>query len=328
MVSNNAASNTYTGGAASFQGGLFQNAAPNPGSPGTAWCNKADKRVQCDDTQSSPEAGYYGQTVYDYGVLNIQLSFLSTPDAGSNGIVITGNPTVSANVETSGGVEVLNLTCNFNPSTMAVALKLPFGVVGGGSTSQDLRTAVNTTNNLGGKASMNWAVSFYGVDDNNNLVYDAKSLTGGSNTQPIEPNLGPGTEVQIVGPDTNNSLPSGGVVPVQVQPGSQWVTLGGVATTPVQWGCAATPVASFSGVNITTLASGTTPTFANFFGTYMGANGVPVTNGWPMPGNHYGWPVGPQYGGNTNYEWQWPVNAVNVSWTGLSVAPTTLAPTP
>lgn len=49
-------------------------------------------------------------------------------------------------MEQSGGVNILQLMCNFNPNTMSVDLKLPFGL---GGISQDLPTTVSNTNSLG-----------------------------------------------------------------------------------------------------------------------------------------------------------------------------------
>lgn len=57
-----------------------------------------------------------------------------------------GNPTLTDGVEQSGGVNILQLMCNFNPNTMSVDLKLPFGL---GGISQDLPTTVSNTNSLG-----------------------------------------------------------------------------------------------------------------------------------------------------------------------------------
>ena len=76
-------------------------------------------------------------------------------------------------------------------------------------------------------------------------------------------------------------------------------------------GCSVVPQVNLPGLDVT----GTVSTVPGYFGQILSNN-----KGWPMPGNHTGWPTNlySPYDQYTNYSWQWPVDQINVSFQGVT----------
>ena len=309
MVSNNAPSGTYTGGGATFQGGLFQNFGPNPGTPGDAWCKSSLGVWSNCSGDISQEAPYF-QNYNPAGSLFGQLTYLSNPD-WTTGIAVDNGPSLSVESVTQGGDEKIQLTCSLPTDTQ---LNLPFGPANA-TYSTDLGTAVGASAGAAGS----WLVSYFAVNSTNEFVYDPASLPSNSTGEPFEPNVGPGSNPQTA------SLGQGNVQ-ATIPAGIQYETLAGEASTPVSWGCTATPSATFQGLEITQPAGTGT---SGIFGTTTDSDGNLVTTGWPMPGNHTGWPntLFTPYDSDTNYSWQWPVDRVNIGFQGVT-QPSSLTPNP
>lgn len=309
MVSNNASSGTYTGGGATFQGGLFQNFGPNPGTPGDAWCRSSLGVWSNCSGDISDEAPYF-QNYNPAGSLFGQLTYLSNPE-WTTGIAVDDGPSLSVQSVTQGGDDKVQLTCTLPTDTQ---LNLPFGPANA-TYSTDLGTAVGASPGAAG----DWLVSYFAVNSSNEFVYDPASLPSNSSGEPFEPNVGPGSNAQTA------SL-SQGNVQATIPTGIQYETLAGEPSTPVNWGCTATPSATFQGLDITQ-PSGTGT--SGIFGTTTDSAGNLVTTGWPMPGNHTGWPntLFTPYDSDTNYSWQWPVDRLNVGFQGVT-QPSALTPAP
>lgn len=309
MVSNNASPGTETGGAATFQGGLFQNFGPNPGTPGDAWC-KSSLGVWSNCSGDIQNEAPYFQNYNPVGSLFGQLTYLSNPD-WTTGIAVDDGPDLSVQSVSQGGDEKLQLTCTLPTDTQ---LNLPFGP-GNATYSTDLTTAVGSA----GGASGNWLVSYFAVNANNEFVYDPSSLPSSSTGEPFEPNVGPGSNPQTAALDQAN-------VQATIPEGIQYETLAGESSSVVSWGCTATPNATFDGLEITQPAGTGT---SGIFGTTTDSAGNLVTTGWPMPGNHTGWPntLFTPYDSDTNYSWQWPVDQINIGFQGVT-QPSSLTPTP
>ena len=306
MVSNNASSGSNTGGAATFQGGLFQNIGPNPGTPGDAWC-RSDAGVWSNCSADFENEYPYFQNYNPPGTLFGQLTYLSTPQF-TTGLAIDNAPVATAKQVQQGGDTKTQLTCDL--SKLDTQLNIPFGP-GASTYSTELGEAVSAQSQATGQ----WQINFFAVDDNDNFVYDAESfdpaaLTG-SNPQPQDPDLGPGSNTQVA------SLTQDDVSATISTTDVSYVTLKGVSSTPSRWGCSATPLASFPGLPVTQPA-GTGN--SDIFGTTTNSQGGIVNTGWPMPGNHTGWPTSlfTPYDNATNYSWQWPVEEINIAFSGVT----------
>lgn len=308
MVSNNAASDTNTGGAATFQGGLFQNIGPNPGTPGDAWC-QYDTGVwsNCSYGINNDAANF--ENYNPPGTLFGQLTYLSSP-AFTVGLAIDNAPVATATQVQQGGDTKTQLTCDL--SGLDTQLNLPFGP-GTSTYSTQLATAVSKQSDATGQ----WQVNYYAVDKKNRFVYDSESFDAqdlkGANPEPQDPDLGPGSNTQIA------QLTQDTVSATIDTTGVSYVTLKGKASSPTQWGCSATPIASFPGLPITQPAGTGT---SGIFGTTTDGQGNIVNTGWPMPGNHTGWPTSlfTPYDNATNYSWQWPVEEINIAFGGVTQA--------
>lgn len=312
MVSNNAQAGTNTGGGATFQGGLFQNFGPNPGTPGDAWC-KSSLGVwsNCSADLDSEGSEYpYFQNYNPVGSLFGQLTYLSNPD-WTTGIAVDDGPELTVQRVSQGGDAKLQLTCKLPTDTQ---LNLPFGP-GNATYSTDLGTAVGASAGANGS----WLVSYFAVNPDNEFVYDPESLPSDATGEPFEPDVGPGSNPQTAALGQGN-------VQATIPAGIQYETLAGQSSSVSDWGCTATPSATFPGLAITQPAGTGT---SGIFGTTTDSSGNLVTTGWPMPGNHTGWPntLFTPYDSDTNYSWQWPVDRVNVGFQGVT-QPSALSPNP
>ncbi len=332
MVSNNAQPNTYVGGSASFQGGLFQNVGPNPGLPGDAWCwgNGLMGVINC----SYLNAGNASQ-IANYnpmGAMNIQLTYLTTPQYTSGlytGLAAnqSGNPTPLVTVQAGkspSGESGINITCDLSP--IAPYLSLPFAPGGAKTTvlsgTQVLNTAVNGS---GSMPTGSWAVNFYGLDADGNFVY-YNPMPG---TVPADQTGVTSTSASIyaLGPNASNTTTAFNATSAQYPTGflpnsalDNMQTIGNMDTKKISTlsavGCSVVPSIALTGLDIT----GDNATVAAAYGQ-INEQG----NGWPMPGNHTGWPASlyTPYNAYTNYQWQWPVEQVNVAFQGPPVVNTT-----
>lgn len=336
MVSNNEAAGSLLGGSASFQGGLFQNVGPNPGLPGDAWCYGGGLiGVSNCSWLNSSNAGYV-RNYNPMGAMNIELTYLTTPSYTSGmfaalGPDQTGTPTpdvvVTPGVSPS-GVSGLNVTCDV--SRIQGYLSLPFGP-NGSATSQISSSNLVTEpiNAAGDTATGGWSVNFFGLDSNGNYVYynanpgtvpadqSAQSATS-STIYSLGPNL-PNVYIPFNANNVNQS--ANGFLPNTVlgnmQTAQNMNTAGNTDTAVLSAvGCSAVPTATLAGLDIT----GTVTGVAQNFGQINSAG-----NGWPMPGNHTGWPANlyPAYSSYLNYSWQTPVKQVNVAFQGVPVSAAT-----
>lgn len=312
MVSNNVSGSglgNYTGGSASYQGGLIQYVGQNPGNPGDAYCEAA-YQWNCSYAGANGIPGD-GSNFVGYnptGNMTIQLAYLSNPDYQA-GIFNAGNETPQVSVtNTDQGYSV---SCDLGG--LEPTLSTPFGANGTPTTVQGasiMQSQVNGSGQL--PIDGNWLVNFFGVDANGEFVYYAPSLnsTSGEVTTPyLAPNAAnENITIQAAATSGQGAVAVGTVYADDV---GNMSTIDGTPSTPVAFGCTATPSVTLPGLDIT----GSNQTITQNFGSMAG------TSGWPMPGNHTGWPstAFTPYNSRTNYQWQWPVNQINVSFQGTPV---------
>lgn len=347
MVSNNAPSGSYIGGAASFTGGLFQNIGPSPGQPGDAWCwgKGLEGVINCsymNETDSS-----YIQNYNPMGAMNIALTYLTTPQYQAGlytGLAAGQSGTPAPQVQVSQGVNQngqagLNVTCNL--AGIQPFLSLPFSP-GGGTTSANgpslLATSVNAA---GAKPTGTWNVTFFGVDPNGNAVYFNPNVgnpqlngqgTGWALVQPSAYTLGP----NLTSTTTSTFDIAQGAMPTGFLPYNdlanlqtvQNINYNGKVATLAGIGCSASPVLSVAGLDIT----GDVASAASVFGEIVPIPNGPGTastqpSGWPMPGaGATSWPNSlyrnSPWNTWTQYAWQTPVEQINVSWQGVPTSAT------
>jgi hypothetical protein len=318
MVSNNVSGSgagNYTGGSASFQGGLVQFVIENPGNPGDAYC-KGAYQVNCSYAGANGVPGdgntfeYYNPT----GDMTVQLAYLTNPDYTAGIYNVNGQvPTVTV-TNVDGGY---NISCDL--SGLEATLSTPFGA--SGSTTQIQSSSLMQSQvNGSGQLPTNgyWLVNFFGVDADGNFVYYDKSLQNSSGVP--TPYLGPNAGNENVSIEAAATSGQGAVAEGTISSGDlqEMVTFNGESTTPVKFGCSATPTVTLPGLDVT----GSSPEITQNFGSMAG------TQGWPLPGNHTGWPstAFTPYDSRTNYQWQWPVNQINVSFQGAPVNSTGAPP--
>ena len=169
--------------------------------------------------------------------------------------------------------------------------------------------------------SAQWLVSFYGLDADGNFVY--YNPTPGSQLGGTTFNLAPGATTQAVPFNQNDDAQSASGFVADVDLGNMQ-TLSSIQqpTDPpataelAQIGCSIVPSVNLPGLDIT----GGTKSAATAFGAIQGND-----LGCPMPGDHTGWPTSlySAYDSYTNYQWQTPVNQVNVAFQGLPEVATT-----
>ena len=346
MVSNNAAPGTYTGGSASFTGGLFQNVGPSPGQPGDAWCwgKGLDGVINC--SYLNGENASQIQNYNPMGAMNIALTYLSTPQyegglytglaAGASG---TPEPKVVVTQgQNASGEPGLNVTCDL--SGIQPYLSLPFSPGGGTTTTNGpalLSTQVNAAGNM---PTGSWNVSFYGVDSNSNPVYyntnvgsPALAQGGWSWVSPSAFTLGPNLTSTVTSTFNvaQNAMPTG-FIPYADFGNLQTVqniNYNGQVATLAGIGCSVSPVLSVEGLDITGNLPGVSSVFGQIVpivGPYTGGTTQP--SGWPMPGGGVSsWPNnlynGAPWNTWTQYAWQTPVNQVNVAFQGTPISATT-----
>jgi len=321
MVSNNAASGQFTGGSASFQGGLFQYLGPNPGTPyGQTVCPTPLQQAQggfnsvCQKSYPLCEQA----CEYDpYGEMHIQLSFLSNPEFNSGLYANPGAPPImSATLDPSSGQYTLK--CDLSQTN--VSLFTPFGQ--GNSTTQISGTTLATAqvNNTANSATntaqdADWLVNFFGVDADGNEVYSSASLQPGPDGL-VTPQLGPNAPQQNISIQAAATAGSGNTAVGYVSSADlqDMSTLSGTPSTPVTFGCTATPSVALPGLDI---AAGPNSTIGQNFGSE-----------WPYPTQaQSGWPASSfSSPSQTNWNWMTGVKQVNVSFKGLPLAATTPAP--
>ena len=335
MVSNNAPSGSFTGGSAAFQGGLFQNVGPNPGLPGDAYCwGFGAIGVSNCSFINSLNTGLLAN-YNPMGAMNIQLNYLTTPQYTSGMFTelaggISGDPVPSVSVAsgTNGGVPGINVTCDL--SKVQPVLSLPFGPSNSATAqitgSQLVSAQLNAAGTTGTGA---WSVNFFGVDEDGNYVYynpnpgkvpiDQKNASSTSGSlYALGPNLTNATvafNANGANQIANGFLPNTALGNLQTVKDMNTEGNEDIAVLK-EVGCAAVPAATLSGLDIT----GDIPAVASNFGA-ISSNG----NGWPMPGDHTGWPASlfvNSYGDYLNYSWQWPVDQVNVSFQGAPIRST------
>ena len=315
MVSNNAGSGEFTGGSATFQGGLFQYLGPNPGTPyGQAQCIKG---YSWNCTKKYPKCETYCQ--YDpYGQMHIQLSYLTNPEFNSGMYADPSAPPVmTATLDPNTGQYTLQ--CSLAPTN--ASLFTPFGQ--GTSTTQISGTTLATTpvNNSGNSTTntaqdADWLVTFFGVDADGNQVYNSASLQPGPDGL-VTPQLGPNAGQQNISIAAAATAGSGNTAVGYLSSADMqsMATLSGEGSTPVTFGCNATPTVSLPGLDIT---AGPNSSIGQNFGSE-----------WPYPTKaQTGWPASSFPNSSaTNWSWMTGVRALNVSFQGLPVSDTTSVPT-
>lgn len=331
MVSNNASSGSYVGGLASYQGGLFQFAGPNPGSPSTVsywssngpnpktsspiWSSTYENCLFGDNTSDS----HYGCSMND-GAVNIQIGMLNNP-LGNGGLWLANlNPAqpVAPEVSVEGNQqEGYGITCQIpntppNPPTttgnaLEATFQLPFAPNG---PTQELQGGALTSariNAAGDQPSdAYYNVSYFAQNADGDFIYNADSVAAAGTNGMYQPYLAPNAAQQQVYIN-NPNIPVGQVMPADLAAG-QLVTWAGPGTTPqaasaddiAQVGCSVSASLNLTGVDITD------PTLS--FGS-----------AWPMPdGSSGGWPSSvPQ--SNYNFSWMTPVEQLNVTFQSMPV---------
>ncbi|MCB0902515.1 MAG: hypothetical protein KDB83_10475, partial [Actinobacteria bacterium] len=157
MVSPNASKGAFTGGSATFQGGLMQYVGPSPGFPSGAYT--------CSDGPNLPPDDQFCNYT-TYGEMYIQLSYLTNPEY-SAGMLNEGNaPVMTASVDSSG-----NYTLSCDLSQMTATLSTPFG--SSAPTTVEQSTLATTPTNSSGTLPQNaqWLVNFFGVTAEGESTY-------------------------------------------------------------------------------------------------------------------------------------------------------------
>jgi hypothetical protein len=314
MVSNNAGSGEFTGGSATFQGGLFQYLGPNPGTPyGQAECIS---QYSWNCTRKYPKCETWCQ--YDpYGEMHIQLSFLTNPEFNSGMYADPSAPPVlTATLDPNTGQYTLQ--CSLAQTN--ASLYTPFGQ--GTSTTEISGTTLATArvNNSGNSDTdtaqdANWLVTFFGVDADGNQVYNSGSLQPGPDGL-VTPQLGPNAGQQNISIAAAATSGSGNTAVGYLSSADMQAmsTTSGAASTPVTFGCSATPTVSLPGLDIT---AGANSDIGQNFGSE-----------WPYPTKaQTGWPSSSFNNSSaTNWSWMTGVKQLNVSFQGLPVTDTAAVP--
>lgn len=314
MVSNNAGSGQFTGGSATFQGGLFQYLGPNPGTPyGQAECVVGSWGC----TFKYPKCQTWCD--YDpYGEIHIQLSFLSNPEFESGMYTDpSAPPKMSATLDSDTGQYTLR--CDL--SAMNVSLFTPFGQ--GTSTTQISGTTLadaqvnNSANSATNTAQdADWLVTFFGLDAQGNEVYNSASLQPGPDgltTPQLGPNAGQqNISIQAAATSGSGNTAVGYLSPADVK---DMQTLGDSSAMPASFGCTATPTVALPGLDIT---AGANSAIGKNFGSE-----------WPYPTKaQTGWPTSSFPNSSaTNWSWMTGVKQLNIAFQGLPASDTTAVPT-
>lgn len=301
MVSPNASKGEYTGGSATFQGGLIQYVGPNPGFP--------DGEESCFEGPNDP-VGESSCNYTQYGEMYIQLSYLTNPEY-SAGLLNEGQPpAMTASVNATGDY---TLQCNL--SDMTATLTTPFG--DGAPTTVEQSTLATTPTNGSGQLPQNavWLVNFFGLTADGQPVYYNQSVsqtTNGINTPYLSPNAAnQPVSIQAASAGGSQAVALGTVTAADLQ---NMVTLDGTPAMPTQFGCTSAPTISLPGLSVNT-ADGSN--IATAYG-----------NAWPVPTQSgKGWPVG-YYSSKApfNFSWQKPVGQLNVTFQGPPLSAVTEAP--
>lgn len=283
MVSNNAASGTFTGGAGTVQDGLMQVVAPNPGNPSVySGCSQG--------------GNWSGCSYSTYGSLQINLVYLTNPTFAAGLQTEGGTPELTVSEDTAGNY---NLTCDL--AGMDATLYLPFGssgttAIGSATLAQQPTDTAGTT-----PQDANWMVNFFGVSAQGDYLYSYETSPNGIST----PALSANAQQQIV--SIADAASSGGqttatgvVTPADL---AAMTTVTGESGVPVRFGCNATPTITLPDLAIDAADN---TTLANAWG-----------NDWPMPTTGgAGWPTG-YWGSNYTYQtnWSWQTNVTNLNLT-------------
>lgn len=324
MVSNNATSSApYIGGAASYQGGLFQFVGPNPGVSSTVsywsssganpkyssqiWSSTYEDCLLYGDNTSDK---HYGCTMVD-GVVPIQIGMLNNP-VSNGGLWIDGSPTISAKGNATDGY---TLTCEI-PDTMEATFQVPFA--GNGNTPELQGAALTNAkiNSAGAQPSDGfYTVNYFamtaetapdGTTVPGQFVYYGPSLASTNSAGMYEPYLAPNAAQAQVSLN-NENIPQATISPEVLSSLVTWkgpvpdsVPVPVKASDVAYFGCNVTASVNLQGLDITD------PSL--YFGT-----------AWPMPnGSEGGWPAGlPSY--TYNFSWMTPVTQLNTTWQSLPV---------
>jgi hypothetical protein len=302
MVSPNASKGAFTGGSATFQGGLMQYVGPSPGFPSGAYT--------CSDGPNLPPDDQYCNYTTS-GEMYIQLSYLTNPEYSAGMLNEGSAPVMTASVDSEG-----NYTLSCDLSQMTATLTTPFG--SSAPTTVEQSTLATTPTNSSGTLPQNaqWLVNFFGVTAGGESTYISESLTqttNGITTPYLSPNAAnQQVSIQAASAGGSQAVALGTITQADLD---DMVTLDGEAAVPTQFGCTASPTVSLPGLSITA-ADGSQ--IANAYG-----------NQWPMPTQSgKGWPVG-TYGNNKapfNYKWQSSVKNLNVTFQGPPLSALTDVP--
>lgn len=312
MVSDNAASGTFTGGGGTVQGGLMQVVAPNPGQPGT-WTGIGGNKCQQDSLDASDPPGPTGWQECSYAAeagtgtqregMTINLVYLTNPSFAAGLQSVGGSPKMTVSEDGNGNY---SLSCDL--SALDATLFLPFGKTGAtaiGSASM----ATQPTNVAGDKPrDANWLVTFFGMDVDGNYVYSYDEVVNGIKTYAVSADAQQ-QEVSIAAAASAGSQTKATGLVTQADL-AKMATASGVAATPTSFGCTATPTITLNGMQINAPDGSAV---ANAWG-----------NNWPMPTTGgQGWPAnfwGGNYTYQTDWSWQTPISQLNMTYQGLPVS--------
>jgi hypothetical protein len=330
MVSNNAGSGSYIGGLASYQGGLFQFAGPNPGTPSTVsyydssngpypqtsspiWSSTYENCMFGDNTSDK-----HYQCRMNNGSVNIQLGFLNNPLSNGGLWLENLSPGVSPEpIVTAVGSqeEGYSITCEIpnippNPPTtngnvLEATFQVPFAPNGN---TPELQGGALTSAVINGDQAQPsdayYTINFFAQTTSGDFVYANSSVQSPGENGLYQPYLAPNASSEQVFMN-NPSTAIGSVTPDDLQ---NLVTWGGPGSNPqsvqasdiANVGCSVTASLNLQGLDITNPASS--------FG-----------NAWPMPqGSSGGWPSTVP-SSSYNFSWMTPVQQLNLSYQSMPV---------
>jgi hypothetical protein len=301
MVSNNAPSGTFTGGAATVQDRLMQVVAPNPGNPGS-WVAGGMGGSGCDKSSSWSQCMYSRSGTSRDG-LSISLVYLTNPTFKAGLQSVGQPPSMTVSEDAQGNY---NLSCDL--SGMKATLYLPFGKAG--STAIGSASMASQPTNSSGTLpqNANWMVNFYGVSANGQYVYAYSQPSNGMTGYALSANAQQQVVSIAAAAGSGGQTKATGVVsPTDMQ---NMKTVGGQSAQPVRFGCNATPMISLNGLQISAPDGSSV---ANAFG-----------NAWPMPTvGGAGWPAnywGANYSYQTDWSWMTNVTELNMTYMGFPIS--------
>jgi hypothetical protein len=263
-------------GSATYSQGLVQWIYPNPGSCANNNCDAAETAIQL------------GYLVDDYdGPVGPQLDNL---------------PTVSATTTTNANTNqtVTQLECTIPTNGQFVN---PFGGTQGSSSPVEAPD-LDTLAEMPGVVAADFSVTFYAQDAAGNYLYNSNTTSTSSFPGPLAGNVSYGAAEYP--PSLQASEAASQLVAMNEAQNSPILQLSetdlssmfnpssGAVTAPAQFGCVVVPVVQWQNMSVTS-------------GSPWGAN-------WPYPQVTAGGPWSSPY--NNYFNWTFPVNALNMSWTG------------